>query len=68
MAAINYNTADFVRLVQQMRSAQQAYFGARMGSSKSDARFHLQHAKELEQQVDHYAAKMEAKLKERSKW
>jgi hypothetical protein len=55
---MEYTTAGFVQLVQKMRSAQKEYFSTR-------SRHSLQNSKELETQVDHYAAKLEDKLKER---
>lgn len=65
MAAIEYTTKDFVQLVQSMRSAQKEYFANR---GTAAGKFALSKSIELEQQVDHYAAKMEAKLKERGMW
>lgn len=59
---MEYNTAGFVQLVQKMRSAQKEYFANR---GTPQGKFALKNSIELETQVDHYAAKMEDKLKER---
>jgi macrodomain Ter protein organizer (MatP/YcbG family) len=58
---MEYTSAGFVRTVQQLRSAQKEYFATRNKQT-------LKHSIELEKQVDHYAAQMEIKLKERGMW
>jgi hypothetical protein len=58
---MEYTSAGFVRLVQQMRSAQREFYATKDKNA-------LRNSIELEKQVDHYAAQMEIKLKERGMW